>query len=228
MDRHPKPLTAPPAQQQEQGQCRRQQPHPRHPPGAVPGLFYSQPLAPGGISQPGKHPRGRRKGLPHASASLPSLPPATRGPCCLPAKKGGNCHGCLLKPSVFLAEGWWPPRLPPQASQAPGTPQEGRQGTATEGCHLYWACWVAPKRDTPCMATGWERLEAGAGIFEGLKASKGAQAAAWSSLDWAKETAGWGRGAVSGPAHLAVPPAAASSAGSLVLPPAKSRRGRNV
>lgn len=98
----------------------------------------------------------------------------------------------------------------------------------TEGCHLYWACWVVPQRDTQCTAMGWKRLGAGMGIFKGLKAYKGAQVAACSPLDSGKATAGWGREAVLGPAHLAVPLVAASSAGSLLLPPAKSRRGRNV
>lgn len=40
----------------------------------------------------------------------------------------------------------------------------------TEGCHLYWACWVVPQRDTQCTAMGWKRLGAGMGIFKGLKA----------------------------------------------------------
>lgn len=98
----------------------------------------------------------------------------------------------------------------------------------TGTCRLYWACWVMPKRDTQHMAMGWERLDAETGIFKGLKAGKGARAAACSPLDWGKATVGWGREAVLGPAHLAEPLVAASSAGSLFLPPDKSRRGKNV
>lgn len=231
MDRHPKGLTARwhgAAQEQEQGQ-RRQQPHPHHPPRAVPGLLYSQPLAPGGISQPplglGRPEEGEDKG------TAPRLNfPAIASPCYMwPALPPCHKKEKMPRPPPQTGRGFGQrllrPVPPTPSTPNPGMPCEGRQGTVTEGCHLYWVCWVVPKRDSQQMVMGWERLEAGMGIFKGLKALKGAQAAACFPLDWGKATAGWGREAVLGPAHLAM---AASSAGSLFLPPAKSRRGRNV
>lgn len=59
---------------------------------------------------------------------------------------------------------------PPEHPQTPGVPQEGTQVTVTEGFHLYWTCWMAPKGDTQCTATGWEGGEARTGIFQGLNA----------------------------------------------------------
>lgn len=175
----PKALTAPrhrAAQEQEQGQHRRQQPHPGRPPRAWPGLLYSQPRAPGGISQSpsaaGKRRRGGKRGQPHASTSALSLPPPLHvARAASPPKKAENAVASSSNFPCFLAKGWCPPPcLPPQAPQAPGMPYERKQGTVTEGCHLYWACWVVPKRHAQRMAMGWERLEEGMGIFNGLKA----------------------------------------------------------
>lgn len=104
MDRHPKSLTTPwhrAAQQQQQEQRRWQQPHSRCPPQAVPGLVYSQPLTPEGISQPplgaGKGQRGRKRGSPTPLLPCPRFPLLHVAL----ARKSGKSCGHLLKPAVF-------------------------------------------------------------------------------------------------------------------------------
>lgn len=147
----PRSLTVPRhqvAEEQGQGQRRRQQPHPCHlPRPATGGFLYNQP--PPGISQAGK-----RRGAGKKAAPLFDFPAVASPRCTWPPPK-------KAKPTVatsqnlpfalcFLTE---KRRRPPPSSAPhpmkgglaplstppnPDTPQEGMQVTVTENYRFYW------------------------------------------------------------------------------------------
>lgn len=128
----------------------------------------------------------------------------------------------------------------PSIPKTPSTAQEGTQVTGTESRGLYWSCGCAlgdtrllagGTGTTGCMVGGRGRGEQRSQLLRCTKHKEqrgaGRHAAARCPPRQGEGTAGRGSPAV-GLAHLAVPSAAASSAGSRSLPPAKSRRRRNV
>lgn len=142
MDRHPKPLTSPwhrAAQQQEQGQRCRQQPHPRCPPQLCQGCFIASPSPQGGFHNP---PLGLGRAGGRGKGAVPRLNfPALSSPCCTwpPPKKAEKAVAtssnvlCLVPPMPPTPNPWHAIRREAMDSDRGLPPLLGLLGRAQKG-----------------------------------------------------------------------------------------------